>query len=58
MKGPKPKAPKETRLELEKEIRDRLDSVAPGDVIGYLLQFFTNVDMVGIRDQLRRDNGL
>lgn len=55
MMGPKPKAPKETRAAVEEEIRTMLISIPPHQIMSTLFPFFTTIDLVGIRDQIRQE---
>lgn len=53
----KVKPPLETRAELVEQVRQALENKheSPVSALDYLLKFFTNVDLVGIRDDLRRE---
>lgn len=55
MKGPKPKAPKENRVLVEEEIRAMVINMPVQHVLGMLFPFFTTIDLVGIRDQWKKD---
>lgn len=53
MKGPKPKAPKEARADVEEEIRALMDGIPPQRIMTFLFTFFTTIDLVGIRDRAK-----
>lgn len=52
----KPKPPTETKAQLMDEC-SRMLRVVPFDPIEYLLNYFTAVDLVGIRDELKEKRG-
>lgn len=55
MKGLRAKAPKESRVLVEEEIRAMVVNMPTQHVLGLLFPFFTTIDLVGIRDQWKKD---
>lgn len=53
--GSRPKPPAERREDLLSAVRKALaEQMEPIEAVDYLLPFFTNIDLVGIRDELRK----
>lgn len=53
MKGSRPKPPKESRADVEEEIRTLMDGIPPQRVMTFLFTFFTTIDLAGIRDRAK-----
>lgn len=53
--GSRPKPPAEGREDLLDAVAKGLERHSKEEAVWFLLRFFTNIDLVGIRDDLRKD---